>query len=292
VLWGNHTMSAPIALTSNVTIAVGQANNVLTISGHITGPGGITLGATSTALSAGTAVLSGSNNYAGGTTVTGGKLVIAASGALPNGNVTISGGTIQLAANTGLAQMTSLAISGSGVLDITNNHVIISYTGSSPIATIQGEIAAGYNGGAWNGTGIISSMAPANSNYGIGYADSVDPGNPAGLAPGQIEVKYTLLGDANLDGKVNGTDFAILATNFNQAVTGWDQGDFNYDGAANGNDFAFIASNFNQGASQSALDAFAAANGLLAEVPEPGMMAILLVAGLEAIGKRRTRAPA
>jgi len=103
-------------------------------------------------------------------------------------------------------------------------------------------------------------------------------------------VMYTLWGDANLDGKVNGTDFALLATNFNQAVGGWDQGDFNYDGAANGSDFALLASNFNQGSSESALEAFAAANGLLADVPEPGVAAILLVAGLGAMSKRRARA--
>src|SRR6202042_3134806 len=107
-----------------------------------------------------------------------------------------------------------------------------------------------------------SSAAAANSgSYGIGYADSADPGNPAGLAPGQIEIKYTLLGDANLDGAVNGSDFAILATNFNKAVSGWDQGDFNYDGAANGSDFASLAANFNKGTTvavsdPSALDSF------------------------------------
>jgi len=68
----------------------------------------------------------------------------------------------------------------------------------------------------------MSTSAQANSaSYGIGYADAADPGNPAGLASGQIEIMYTLLGDANLDGAVNGTDFAILAANFNQAVSGW-----------------------------------------------------------------------
>ena len=40
-----------------------------------------------------------------------------------------------------------------------------------------------------------------------------------------------LLGDANLNGAVNGTDFAIMATNFNKAVlfghSGWTEGDFN-----------------------------------------------------------------
>ena len=74
------------------------------------------------------------------------------------------------------------------------------------------------------------------------------------LPPGQIEIMYTLLGDANLDGKVNGTDFNLMATNFNQAVTdGWDKGDFNYDGKVNGSDFVLLADNFNQFASQSAV---------------------------------------
>jgi len=76
------------------------------------------------------------------------------------------------------------------------------------------------------------------------------------LASGQIEIMYTLLGDANLDGKVNGTDFNLMATNFNQAVTdGWDKGDFNYDGKVNGSDFVLLADNLNQFASQSAVAA-------------------------------------
>ena len=84
----------------------------------------------------------------------------------------------------------------------------------------------------------MSSAAASNPNYGIGYADASDSGNPAGLAAGQIEIMYTLLGDANLDGKVNGSDFNLMATNFNQSVTaGWDKGDFNYDGEVNGDDF-------------------------------------------------------
>ena len=57
-----------------------------------------------------------------------------------------------------------------------------------------------------------------NSHYGLGYADGAD-GVVSGLASGQIEVEYTLYGDANLDGVVNGTDFGILAANFGQQVT-------------------------------------------------------------------------
>jgi hypothetical protein len=39
------------------------------------------------------------------------------------------------------------------------------------------------------------------------------------LTSGQIEVMYTLLGDANLDGLVNAADFNELAAKFNQGVS-------------------------------------------------------------------------
>ena len=126
--------------------------------------------------------------------------------------------------------------------------------------------------GAWNGPGINSSAVASNPGYGVGYADSADPGNPAGLASGTLEIAFTL-GDADLNGIVNGIDFGILAANFNKGVTGWDQGDFDYNNIVNGIDFGYLAANFNKGASSAsdiaALDAFAAANGLLADVPEP-----------------------
>jgi hypothetical protein len=107
------------------------------------------------------------------------------------------------------------------------------------------------------------------------------------------------LGDANLDGAVNGSDFAILASNFNKADiaghSGWDEGDFNYDGSINGTDFADLALNFNEGASQSAissadldvLDSFAAANRIsAANVPEPAST-VVVVAGLVILRRRR-----
>jgi autotransporter-associated beta strand protein len=296
-LYGSHTISAPVWLASNTTIAVGQSGNVLTISGNIGGGGGITLAATATALSAGTVVLSGVNSYGGGTTVTGGTLIVGASAALPNGNVAITGGTLQLGAGTGLAQMTSLSMSGAGTLDVDNNHLIITYGSSDPIATIAEYIKSGYNLGNWNGPGIISTAAQTTTNgphYGVGYADGAD-GVVAGLTSGQIEVMYTLLGDANLDGLVNGSDFNILAANFNQSVTGWDQCDFNYGGVVNSADFLDLLENFNQGVSGAAtagdfaaLDAFAAANGIsLAVVPEPMCAGMMAMAGLGMLRRRR-----
>ncbi|MGA2440018.1 MAG: hypothetical protein ABSH08_03600 [Tepidisphaeraceae bacterium] len=146
--------------------------------------------------------------------------------------------------------LNSLSIAATGVLDVTNNEVIIAYAGATdPIGVIAGYIKSGYNVGGWNGTGIISSAAQTKTNgllYGVGYADGKDD-VVTGLSSGHTEVKYTLLGDANLDGLVNAADFTILAANFNQSIRGWDQGDFNYDGLVNSTDFNDLAANFNQG---------------------------------------------
>ena len=189
-------------------------------------------------------------------------------------------------------------LSNLGTLNLQNNEVIINYgSGADPISAIAAEIKSGYAGGTWTGAGIISSNAQGNPSYGIGYADAADPGNPAGLSSGQIEIKYTLLGDANLDSKVNGSDFTLMAANFNDSVTnGWDKGDFNYSGTVNGDDFVLLAENFNQFASQSsvdaadlaALNAFAAANGIsLTSVPEPASLGLLVVATIGVLGRRR-----
>jgi len=75
-------------------------------------------------------------------------------------------------------------------------------------------------------------------------------------------------------------------------VTSWDAGDFNYDNKANGTDFASLASNFNQGASQAdtaALMAFASANGLLADVPEPASVGLLTVGAVSLLARRKRR---
>ncbi|MGA2439317.1 MAG: PEP-CTERM sorting domain-containing protein [Tepidisphaeraceae bacterium] len=193
------------------------------------------------------------------------------------------------------------SLSNLGTVNLQNNEMIINYgSGSDPISSIRSQIISGYNGGHWNGPGIISTTAQTKTNglsYGVGYADGAD-NKISGLSSGQIEVAYTLLGDGNLDGLVNAADFTILAANFNQPVTGWDQGDFNYDGLVNAADFTDLAANFNQSVSGAtvsagdvaALDAFAAANGLsllASSVPEPASAVMMAMAGLGILRRRR-----
>jgi hypothetical protein len=212
---------------------------------------------------------------------------ITGAGQLTVGNGT-SKNTLQLAANSGGNSVASLTIAAGSTLDLTNNHLIINYAGGpDPIATIRGYLKTGYNNGNWTGPGIDSSAIPAGGHYALGYADGAD-NVVKGLSSGQIEIKYTLYGDANLDGLVSGDDFTILAANIGKIVSGWDKGDFNYDGVVSGDDFTLLVSNLGRqanGASivlpaidYAAIDAFAEANGLMADVPEPGMIGVCTIA--------------
>ena len=295
----NDTNNGHYAVTLNSAVSPAAVfvnsslgNYVISGTGNIAGTGSLTKSGNSKL------TLNTVNTYSGGTNVSAGTLVVGVNGALPSGAVSITGGTLQLGASTGLAQITSLSIIGNGSLDIENNHVIINYgSGPDPIASIAALISKGYNGGAWNGVGGIVTSAPlvvGGLTYGIGYADAADSQDVAtGLASGTIEVKYTLLGDADLNGIVNGIDFGILAANFNKGITGWDEGDFDYNNIVNGLDFGDLAANFNKGAAGTdavaALDAFAAANGLLADVPEPASAALFVLSTIATLSRRSRR---
>jgi hypothetical protein len=232
---------------------------------------------------------------------------ISGAGALTVGNGTTSN-TLTFAPNTPANSVGSLSILGSSTLDIGNHQLFINYgSGADPMSTIYGYLQRGFNGGGWNGPGIISSTSQTPTNgfrYGVGWADGNDGTQAvAGLTSGQIELKYTLLGDANLDGTVNGSDFSILAANFGLGHANWDQGNFLISSSVNGSDFSALAANFGQGdsgadglvtpADIAALDAFAIANGLpvptIGAVPEPASIGLLVLAASSALGRRRRK---
>ncbi len=215
--------------------------------------------------------------------------------------LSISGnGVVQLADNvtagTALGSsnvnLTSLSITGGGTLDIGNNRVIIDYSSpaTDPIASIAGWIANGFYDLA--GPQIISSDIAADDlasglSYGIGYADGAD-GMVAGLPSGEIEIMFTLLGDANLDGTVNSEDFTPFSANVGKNGS-WDGGDFNYDGTVNSEDFTPFSANLGQSATfAAAAGTLESAGGIgLANVPEPASIGLLLVAGAGILCRRK-----
>jgi autotransporter-associated beta strand protein len=295
----NDANNGNYAVTLNTTVNPGSVVfNNSTGNYTVTGTGSISGSASLTKMGTGAVTLSTVNTYTGGTIVDAGTLVAAVAGALPNQNVTINGGTLQLATGIGTTNLPSLTIASGGALDVGNNEVILNDPAGTIDAAIRGYLINGYNGGAWNGTtgGAIITSATTGSRYGIGYADGAD-NVVTGLSSGQLEIKYTLYGDANLDGVVSGADFTILAENLGKPASAWDQGDFNYDGVVSGADFTLLVSNLGMNANGAsvqvlpadfaAIDAFAAANGLMADVPEPATASVLAIGLVAILGRRR-----
>jgi uncharacterized repeat protein (TIGR03803 family) len=154
---------------------------------------------------------------------------------------------LQLAGNGGPSYVNTLTITNGGTLDIANNTLTITYgTGTDPNSTILSYLATGASGGSWNGTGIVSSAAAGNSNYGVAFADGADGIDPS-LTTGQIEIAYAQYGDITLQGLVNANDFQILTSNFGDITTaGWEAGDFTYGGTVDAQDFSLLTANFGQ----------------------------------------------
>ena len=88
-------------------------------------------------------------------------------------------------------------------------------------------------------------------------------------SPGALQANIP--GDANRDGKVDGSDVTILAGNWQYGVTGggatWGMGDFNGDGKVDGSDVTILAGNWQYGVAAAA-----------ASVPEPGIIVLLIMA--------------
>ena len=90
-------------------------------------------------------------------------------------------------------------------------------------------------------------------------------------------------GDANKDGKVDGSDVTILAGNWQKGVSDgqtakWEEGDFNGDGKVDGSDVTILAGNW-----QAGVEAASAA------VPEPSTIVLLLSALTALVIGRRVR---
>jgi autotransporter-associated beta strand protein len=262
--------------------------------------------------------LQGTDTYSAGTVVDAGTLVLGSVGALPtNSALTVNGGTAQFlnlaTGNKFLAQLSALTIGGStnawtGKLDLSNNDLIVH---SASLATVSNQVLEGYANGTWNGSaGIVSSTAAGNTTHltAVGVVQNNQSGTALfsannlfdGINPnaGDLLLKYTYYGDANLDGRVNSSDYtlidaAYLANRHTPGLyTGWFNGDFNYDGVVNGSDYTLIDNAFNsQGAQITAQIANPTAeieagteakSGAVTSVPEPalGSLSAIMAAGL------------
>jgi hypothetical protein len=256
-------------------VTVTQSNSTLVMSGDLTATG-------KKLTKAGAGVAQFEKVRAAGLIVTAGVARVS-----PKGNA---------ASPSGTSVTNSLDISVGATLDLTNNAAIVDYTVASPAAAMRTQIINGFNGGNWLGTGISSSTAAAVAidsanayKTGIGYAEASALGMTS-FAGQSVDgdaflLRYTLNGDANLDGQVNALDFNSLASSFGANDNVWYQGDFNYDGTVNTLDFNVMANNFGQ-----VLAGNGGAGALGTAVPEPTGMALLATVILLQNRRRRVTA--
>ncbi len=163
-----------------------------------------------------------------------------------------NGGTASYFSQGGAKVMETdvLTVAPTGKLELNDNALILDYVGASPLNSIKALLSSGYNGGAWNGNGISSSVAAATPGRALGYAESaaVFSAFPATFAGRAVDstavlVRYTLNGDTNLNQQVNLDDFTALASSFGIGSS-WVKGDFDYSSTVNLNDFTALAANF------------------------------------------------
>ena len=175
------------------------------------------------------------------------------------GATTVVAGTLQF--NQMAAKYSVFSETGQGI-DIQGGKAIDDYHPSpaywsDPISFLYPILQYGYQHN-WTGAIPIRSST-ADASHGLGYYDDT--------TDGLFTVMYTLYGDADLNGTVNGADLNTVLSNYNQTGMSWSQGDFNYDGIVNGADLNMVLSNYNQSV------------GVGAAVPEPSTL-LLAAAGL------------
>jgi autotransporter-associated beta strand protein len=347
------TGSTSITIPSRVTpqgVTFNNSSKAYVVSGAAIAGAGTYL----TVAGGGQVTLNNANTYTGPTNVSAGTLIISPTGSIASSDVSVSagamlnvqnsiglsasqtnppalalsvGGTVLLHNYGSGSQVVfgvgSLSISGStnawaGKLDLANND-LVAYRGS--LSKITNQVKSGYAGGTWQGNGITSSAAAADTTHltALGVIQDTVDGvttngaqlyttfNGVAVYSNDVLIGYTYYGDANLDGQVDGLDYTQIDNAYlnNQTpgatqMTGWYNGDFNYDGIINGSDYTLIDNAFNaQGANLgggSNSDAeLAQVTAQISEsvgtaaVPEPGALSLLGVTALWAL-RRRPRA--
>ena len=154
----------------------------------------------------------------------------------------------------------SLTVSPTATLDLTDNDLIVDYTGVSPIADVEADVRSGYNiTGDWLGKGVTSSTAASDGNFTLAVADNPSLAAPFGAAQGgplfagvdvdltSVLVKFTHRADLNLDGVITPDDSAIFGGNYDENQPArWSTGDLNYDGLFTPDDAALFGGAYDE----------------------------------------------
>lgn len=192
----------------------------------------------------------------------------------------------------------SISIDATGVIDVSDNDVIVRAGGTS-LAAIRTFIAnkdlvgtTDYVTNASTGKSYVTLGAISNHDVGGNKVFTTYDGVALGLD--DVLVKYTYVGDTNLDGILNGADLSNIIEGLSTGKSGWQWGDVDYSGGAvTAADFAAFMEAYNYvtglgGAAPSFGNGLGGSNDG-GSVPEPTSLA-LLVPAVSLLSRRRRQA--
>lgn len=155
------------------------------------------------------------------------------------------------------------------------------YTGSAGSISISGSPTV---------TTLMPDQATVVNSGTIGFAThSPDTVNGETVPIGMMQ---RLPGDVNDDGKVGFDDLVVLARNYGKHNAVWEDGDFNADSIVGFDDLVILARNYGKTATAAELAALdpsvrAEVAQAFAQVPEPSLTPLLLLAGPSLLRRRR-----
>jgi fibronectin-binding autotransporter adhesin len=223
----------------------------------------------------------------------------------------------------------AVSIDATSLLDLGDNNLIVNYTNDNTGSQLQAIVCMIKSGGGmktdgahydWDGTrGITSSSIALTGtsaiyrglgvrDYGFDLANrppqssiegvTIESGTAAG-STASIAVKYTWVGDMDLDGKVTVNDYLEFLNYYRfqpaTAYKSWMTGDFNYDGLINVNDYLALLNAYRfqggqLGSGQAITDEmWAIGMEVVSATPEPATLVLLAAGVVVALTRWRRR---